>query len=222
MIPVSISETLKNKFTRINLGCILCSVVVHPSNNDLSNKIEDLTINKRKHNDLTDINKIPMILSTRKAYKVLGKDPGRYRPSAEALHRRIVQGKDLYKINNVVDLLNLVSLESGYSIGGYDAGKINGPILFDVGKTGEPYNAIGRGILNIEDLPVFRDTKGPFGSPTSDSERTMVNDHTETFLMIIIDFGNDRFLKNTLNTSINYLNLYAKASDIQTEIVTSV
>ncbi len=219
MIPVSISDTLKNKFIRLHLGCIQCSVVVHPSEGALMDKTGSVSMHKRSQIDIRDINQIPAILSTRKAYKLLGKDPGRYRPSAEALHRRIIQGKDLYKINNVVDLLNLVSLESGYSIGGYDAAKINGPILFDIGKAGEPYDAIGRGILNIEDLPVFRDAQGPFGSPTSDSERTMVNDQTKTFLMIIIDFDNDPSLKNVLNNSIKYLDQFAQASDIQSEIV---
>jgi DNA/RNA-binding domain of Phe-tRNA-synthetase-like protein len=119
----------------------------------------------------------------------LGKDPSRYRPSAEALTRRVVNGKGLYWINNVVDLLYLVSLESGFSIGGYDAEKIEGDVWFGIGKEDEPYQAIGRGQLNIADLPLFRDNLGAFGSPTSDSLRTMVTAETTEFLMIIIDFS---------------------------------
>jgi DNA/RNA-binding domain of Phe-tRNA-synthetase-like protein len=106
------------------------------------------------------------------------------------LLRRVFKGKGLYQVNNVVDLLNLTSVKSGFSIGGYDVGKIEGEIQLSIGKAGEPYKAIGRGELNIEFLPTFRDQKGPFGSPTSDSVRTMITPKTEQFLMRFLYWKN--------------------------------
>ncbi len=128
------------------------------------------------------------VAATRQAYKALGKDPSRYRPSAEALLRRIALGKGLYRINNVVDVINLVSLRTGYSIGGYDADRITPPVTFRRAAA-ESYEAIGRGPINLEGLPVFGDGGGPFGSPTSDSARTMVSPATGRLLMVIIGFG---------------------------------
>ena len=90
-----------------------------------------------------------------------GKDPSRYRPSAEALIRRVLQGKPLYQKNTFVDLINLASIAYGYSIGGFDADKFVGDTLtLGVGKAGEPYEGIGRCVLNIEGLPVYRDELG--------------------------------------------------------------
>jgi DNA/RNA-binding domain of Phe-tRNA-synthetase-like protein len=153
------------------------------------------------------------------AYRLCGKDPARYRLSSEALMRRVVKGHQLYRINNVVDLLNLVSLKSGMSIGGYDAEKISGNVIFDIGKNKEPYEAIGRGELNIEFLPVFRDSISPFGSPTSDSVRTSVTNSTKRFLMIIIGFSGEICTTETIDLSVSLLKKYANADNIETILV---
>ena len=94
---------------------------------------------------------IPAIQATRQAYKKCGKDPSRYRPSSEALCRRILRGIPLYQIDTLVDLINLASIYSGHSIGGFDRDKIQGDrLVLGIGKAGEPYEGIGRGELNIE------------------------------------------------------------------------
>ena len=119
------------------------------------------------------IKDMPSIQATRRIYKALGKDPSRYRPSGEALVRRTLQGKDLYQIDTAVDLINLASITYGYSIGGFDADKIEGEELtLGVGREGEPYEGIGRGPVNICSLPVYRDSMGGIGTPTTDHERT--------------------------------------------------
>ncbi len=126
------------------------------------------------------------IQATRQAYKRCGKDPSRYRPSSEALCRRILKGDALYQIDTLVDLINLVSIASGYSIGGFDADKIEGDTLtLGIGKKDEPYEGIGRGTLNIEGMPVYRDAKGGIGTPTSDNERTKLSLGTTRLLAII-------------------------------------
>lgn len=127
------------------------------------------------------------IAATRAVYKKCGKDPSRYRPAAEQLIRRMLQGKELYQIDTLVDLINLASIAFGYSIGGFDADKFQGDTLtLGVGRAGEPYEGIGRGTINIEGLPVYRDALGGVGTPTSDHERTKIELRT-THLMVLIN-----------------------------------
>ena len=127
------------------------------------------------------------IAATRRVYRACGKDPSRYRPASEALIRRLLQGKELYQIDTLVDLTNLASIAYGYSIGGFDADKFEGDTLtLGVGREGEPYEGIGRGIINITGLPVYRDARGGGGTPTSDNERTKI-DIATTHLMVLIN-----------------------------------
>ena len=126
------------------------------------------------------------IQATRSVYKLCGKDPSRYRPSSEALIRRMLQGKQLYQIDTLVDLINLASIAYGYSIGGFDADCFVGDTLtLGVGREGEPYEGIGRGQLNIAGLPVYRDAEGGVGTPTSDHERTKITRQTTHVLALV-------------------------------------
>ncbi len=126
------------------------------------------------------------IEATRRVYRACGKDPSRYRPASEALIRRMLQGKSLYQIDTLVDLINLASIAYGYSIGGFDADKFVGDTLtLGIGREGEPYEGIGRGMLNIAGLPVYRDDVGGVGTPTSDNERTKIDIHTTHLLVLI-------------------------------------
>jgi DNA/RNA-binding domain of Phe-tRNA-synthetase-like protein len=124
----------------------------------------------------------------KQAYRALGKDPNRYRLSAEALMRRIVKHQELYRINTAVDILNLVSLKTGITIGGFDYQKVKPPVELGIGLTGEEFEAIGRGALNVEDLPVYRDQEGVIGNPTSDCMRTRILTETSQILMLITGF----------------------------------
>lgn len=203
----------------LRLGCIEADVKVAESSEALWTEINFRIEQLRQSLVIEDISGIPAIKSSRKAYKACGKDPARYRLSAEALLRRVVSGKGLYEISNVVDQLNLVSITSGFSIGGYDANQIQGDISFGIGRTGEPYTGIGKGELNIENLPVFRDELGAFGTPTSDSQRTEVTSQTKRFLMILIDFGGDDQLNEALQYSVSLLKKYCQAEEIIIESI---
>lgn len=140
--------------------------------------------------EMAMVNKTPAIAATRAAYKALGKDPNRYRPSAEALTRRAVKGLELYRTTAIVDLVNLLSLASGHSIGAFDADAIVGTVLtLGRGREGEPYEAIGRGQLNIDGLPVWRDAIGGIGTPTSDNDRTKLSEATRRLLVTANLYG---------------------------------
>ena len=139
------------------------------------------------------------IAATRRVYKACGKDPSRYRPASEQLIRRMLQGKELYQIDTLVDLVNLASIVYGYSIGGFDADKMVGDTLtLGIGREGEPYEGIGRGLLNIAGLPVYRDEQGGVGTPTSDNERTKMTLATTHLLVLIngYDGQEDRVRQN--------------------------
>jgi DNA/RNA-binding domain of Phe-tRNA-synthetase-like protein len=219
MKEIIISQAIKNKLPNLTLGCIECDVKILEENNELWLEIEATCGTIGHSGELAEVGSNPAIKASRMAYRLCGKDPARYRLSSEALMRRVVKGHQLYRINNVVDLLNLVSLKSGMSIGGYDVGKISGSVIFDIGAKNEPYDAIGRGELNIECLPVFRDSVSPFGSPTSDSVRTSVTDNTKRFLMIIIGFSGENSTKETVDLSVSLLKKFANADNIETVLV---
>lgn len=137
--------------------------------------------------DTEKLKEMSGIAATRRVYRACGKDPSRYRPASEALIRRMLKGKELYQIDTLVDLINLASIAYGYSIGGFDADKFVGDTLtLGVGREGEPYEGIGRGMINIAGLPVYRDAKGGVGTPTSDNERTKIDIHT-THLVVLIN-----------------------------------
>src|SRR5574344_704672 len=133
------------------------------------------------------------IAATRRVYRACGKDPSRYRPASEALIRRVLQGKSLYQIDTLVDMINLASIAYGYSIGGFDADKFVGDTLtLGIGEKDEPYEGIGRGMINIEGLPVYRDAKGGVGTPTSDNERTKIGIGTRHLFVLINGYdGNE-------------------------------
>ncbi|HCP43966.1 MAG TPA: hypothetical protein DIT83_10675, partial [Barnesiella intestinihominis] len=160
--------------------------------------------------------------ATRKAYRSFGKDPNRYRVSSEALCRRIIRGLGIYRIDTLVDLINLVSVRSGYSIGAFDADRIEGDTLvLGVGKEGEIFRGIGRGILNIEGLPVYRDDKGGIGTPTSDEERTKITLDTKNLFVIINAYGEEIPLDETIAFTTELLRKYASAENIRTDIVSA-
>src|SRR5437660_7147247 len=157
--------------------------------------------------------------TTRKAYKALGKDPARYRNSAEALLRRVVGGKGLPEINAVVDIINLVSVESRLPVGLYDLGHVAGDIIFRAGRAGETYKGIGKYDLNLEGLPLFSDNAGPHGSATSDSERTMVTSETQHVLAIIISFAGAEGLERWSQRMSALLTQYAAGQEVATRLL---
>ena len=162
------------------------------------------------------------IQATRQAYKRLGKDPNRYRPSSEALRRRILRELPLYKVDTLVDLINLVSIRSGYSIGGFDVDKIaGGSLVLGVGREGEIYHGIGRGELNIAGLPVYRDAVGGIGTPTSDEERTKIGLDTTHLLMIINGYSGLEGLEAAGKYAVGLLSKYVSAINMEAELVTA-
>ena len=195
--------------------------IINPATDDaLWGEIEAECESIRSHYAMDMVRHRTAIDATRNAYKALGKEPNRYRPSAEALCRRAVKGLDLYRTLTIIDLVNLVSLRTGISIGGFDRDKIVGDTLtLGVGREGEPYEAIGRGQLNIAGLPVFRDAVGGIGTPTSDNERTKLSPATRRIAFTVNMYGEGEHSIEEVEDMIRgLLEKYAEGKSISTSI----
>ena len=187
MMKILVSDEIKTVCPDFVGACVDAQVVNTPYSEALWKEIGEAEEYFRNKLTTESLKELPSIAATRVIYKKCGKDPSRYRPASEQLIRRMLQGKELYQIDTLVDLINLASIGYGYSIGGFDASKFVGDTLtLGIGREGEPYEGIGRGMLNIAGLPVYRDAKGGVGTPTSDNERTKITLST-THLVVLIN-----------------------------------
>ena len=216
---VSIDEGLKKKCPRTALGCVTATVEAGASPAALGDEMNGRVQEILKLPFARGVLESPQIVATRAGYKALGKDPARYRGSAEALLRRVIAGKGLPQINAVVDVINLVSVESRLPVGLYDQAHVSGDIAFRAARAGETYKGIGKYDLNLEGLPIFCDELGPHGSPTSDSERTMVTGETKQVLGIIVSFGGADGLERWAQRMVELLQRYASATECEVTIV---
>ncbi len=212
---IQIETELRELLPQLMLGGFVAEVSVMPSSDALMSLLTEEI--KRLEPALTaeSIREMSTVKANKDAYRRLGKDPNRYRPAAESLLRRVANGKGLYHINNVVDILNLISVKTGFSICGYDLDTIEGDITMGIGAVNEPYEGIGRGELNVERLPIFRDQKGGFGTPTSDSVRTMVTAQTNRYLMIILGFEGKESIEQALNETRQLLERFADGQEVE-------
>lgn len=212
------STEFTSRWTQFRGAYILADVVNSPTSPELWREIEDFCADLRSRLTTETLKAVSGIAATRAAYKACGKDPSRYRPASEQLARRVLQGKDLYSVDTLVDLGNLVSLASGYPTGLLDADKVSpdaeGGVTLGVGHADEPYEGIGRGVLNIEGLPVYRDAQGPIASPTSDSTRTMLSADTRRLLFIINGYdGDEAQIQRAIDQALDLLKRYAQSKN---------
>jgi len=126
------------------------------------------------------------IQAARSLYRAIGVDPTSHRPSSEALVRRLLKGKSLYRINSLVDTVNYCSLACLLPLGLYDLDKITGDrVNLRRGEAGEGYEGIRKDRVNLEGRYALFDRTGPFGSPTADSGRTCITRDTTRALVVI-------------------------------------
>ena len=219
-MEIVISDKLKSAAPDYFMVLVEADVTNSVTSDSLWQEIEDYSAYLRENLELSQVNKRPGIVATRNAYKACGKDPNRYRPSSEALCRRIVRGMELYKIDTLVDLVNLLSMKSGYSVSGFDRDKIAGDTLtIGVGEEGEPFEGIGRGPLNIAGMPVCRDAVGGIGTPTSDNERTKIDLNTTHAVICIHIYGLDMPVEEVISLTERLLTQYAAARNITVRAV---
>ena len=219
-MDIVISNKISEACPQLVLATITCEVKNSETSSEFWSEMEAEIQRIKSVYALEEINKRPEIAATRKVYKILGKDPNRYRPSAEALCRRILREIPIYKVSTLVDVINLVSIRSGFSIGGFDLEKIEGEeIRLVVGTTDDEFEAIGRGPLNVEGLPLYKDKTGGIGTPTSDNERTKISADTTRPLMIINGYSGRSGLQDAVDFSIELLGKYAELANLKVHFI---
>lgn len=214
-------DSLKTLLPQAALGVLTCLADVAESSSEQQAEFDSLIRElEQKYTDLALIAQNPKVAATRQAYKALGKDPSKYRNSAEAMLRRIAKKNGLYRVNNAVDVNNMISVESGYSLGSYDLGAVKGQIVWKRTPDGEKYKGIGKDVLNIEHLPALYDDEGVFGNPTSDSRRTMINNGAgQRLLYVIYAFDGAGDLPFWLDKTESLLVKFANAAEIEKQIL---
>ncbi len=212
-MQIIVSQEIESVCPAFVGAAVEAQVVNTPYSKELWDEIHAQEDRFRQELTTESLKDLPSIAATRRVYKACGKDPSRYRPASEQLIRRMLQGKELYQIDTLVDLINLASIAYGYSIGGFDADKFVGDTLtLGVGREGEPYEGIGRGMLNIAGLPVYRDAEGGVGTPTSDHERTKMTLSTTNLVVLINGYdGNEQRVADNARFIQDLLCKYAKS-----------
>ena len=212
-MQIIVSQEIESVCPAFVGAAVEAQVVNTAYSKELWDEIHALEDRFRQELTTESLKDLPSIAATRRVYKACGKDPSRYRPASEQLIRRMLQGKELYQIDTLVDLINLASIAYGYSIGGFDADKFVGDTLtLGVGREGEPYEGIGRGMLNIAGLPVYRDAEGGVGTPTSDHERTKMTMATTHLVVLINGYdGNEQRVADNAHFIQELLRKYAQS-----------
>jgi DNA/RNA-binding domain of Phe-tRNA-synthetase-like protein len=185
MLKFSASNIIKEKISGLKLGLLLARQVKVIQNDPqfeqefqiLEDFLKDKFADRRPAED-------EIVGHTRRMYRCIGWEPTRYRPSSEALARRILKGKSLYRVNNLVDYGNIVSARFHLPMGLYDVEKINGAVIVDVGKEDENYRGISRSEIHANGKMILRDKQGIFGNPTADSLRTSITPKTTSALAV--------------------------------------
>ena len=221
MIPsVIIDKRIVDVCPGMRVGLIRANVQNTPTGDELWQELELAARDVVSRYELLEINKRPAVAATRRVYKHFGKDPNRYRVASEALCRRLIRGLGIYRLTTLVDLINLVSIRSGYPISALDADKLEGDSLsLGIGEEGEYYEGIGRGRLNIAGMPVYRDAKGGVATPTSDEERTKITELTTRVQININGYAEEMPMAECVDWVVTLLKKYAMATDIETQII---
>lgn len=222
-MSIKICDDIRELCEGLNKELIIASIIAEVSVHESSEQLKELVDIKcedvKCRYELGNLEAIEAINHIKKVYRKLGTDPTRYKISSEALLKRVVKDKGLFKVNNVVEINNIISLISGYPVCAYDLEKINGHIKLSIGKAGEKYEGIGRGEIKVENIPVLYDETGGFGSTTSDSTRTMITDQTKRIIFSIVSFSGKNNIEDFINKSVELLETYCHARILDVKII---
>ncbi len=213
MYHITLSKEIKQNCPEFRGAAVFAEVTNTPYCEGLWQEIATFTQELRTRETADSIKHQPVIAATREAYKRCGKDPSRYRPSAEALRRRLLRGLELYQIDTLVDLINLVSLRTGHSIGGFAAEDIQESAREGgMGRAEDWSEGRGRGVLKIEGPPAPRDRMGGTAPPPSDPNRTKKKLKPRHILAIVNGYNGQEGLKEAAEMILELLEKYASST----------
>jgi DNA/RNA-binding domain of Phe-tRNA-synthetase-like protein len=185
-VSVQIDPSLHSRIPGITFGCVTINgVQVRERDEKLWGTIEQLCQRLASEYTLDKLGANNHISAVRGMQKAFGFDPTRYRPSSEALLRRVLKERGIYQINTAVDVNNWCSLEFLLPMCIYDLRTVKGQIRVRLGEAGEQYQGIGRQIFQMEGKVIVTDDEGVMGNTVSDSERTKVTHSTQDIFLMI-------------------------------------
>jgi len=185
-LPTRLTTQIQIELPDVKLGVVEADDVRFAVvDGSLAALMDEICERKRREFTVESLADAEPTRAVRAMFRAWGVDPSKYRPSSEALLRRVVQGKGLYRVSNLVDIGNLGSIETGWPYGCYDRSRVAPPIMFRHGAPGEAYEGIGKRTWHLEGRPVLADLEGPFGSPISDSTRSMIAESARDILVVI-------------------------------------
>jgi len=144
MVYLNIAPDILEKFPDLRIGIV---TVAGMHNGDANAEVEAIkqdAATKLRHDFTSEtLTKHPYILAWRETYRQCGVKSSDYRPTAEALMRRIVQGNALPTISTAVDLYLATELAYYLPIGGYDLYHVAGDITLRLSLGNEIFFPIG-------------------------------------------------------------------------------
>jgi len=132
----------------------------------------------RREMQLETLSTHPTLAGLRRLFKAAGCDPTRYRPSAEALLRRLLKGEEMPVISPLVDLNNCLSASLAVPCCVMAEETVSPPYVFRAGRPGESYESL-RGPFNLEGKPLLVDAHGPCDAPITGNSRVKVTPDTK-------------------------------------------
>lgn len=212
-MKITIGKSILSQLPDFNIVALTMDVEAKNNDEKIENLIKETEEKIYEEYSLEEVLNIPLIKEGRDGYKKLKKDPSRYRLACESLLRRLVKGNKLYRINNLVDVGNILSIEAKRSVAVLDFDKIVNDIYIRLGTSDDIYEGIGRGIINVENIPLYEDNIGPFGSTTSDTLRTSVTLETKKVLLFVVCFS-EMNINEHKALAIDLFKKYCNASNI--------
>ncbi len=204
-MDIIFSQTINKKIPGLKLGILEASNLKIKKDSELVEgqfkELERFIKNKFSNNPPSSDQ---IVSAVRRMYRRIGWEPTKYRPSSEAMIRRIIKDKGLYRIYNFVDLGNVASTKYHLPMGLYDLDKINGSVIVDVGGENETYQGISKELIHATGKMILRDDVGIFGNPTADSKRTCLSEKTKNVLVIF--FAPPEVDNEYLNETLEFLN----------------
>lgn len=212
-MKVTISEKIKTVLPNFNVIAYTMDVENNMSE-EVTSFINQVIDENKNIYTLEEIIKEPKVLESRNGYKKLGKDPSHTRVACENLLRRIIKGQPMYRLGDIIDLGNVLSILTRRSVCVVDKDKLVGDVNIRLGTKDDIYITINRGPLNVDKIPVYVDDVSPFGCPSSDTLRTAVDDKTKSIYIMIICFE-DTDMEKDENLLIDIYKKYTNAQNIK-------
>lgn len=213
-MSLKIDSKLNNRFPDLTaLTLNISGVKVRKRNEDLEKFKLEVMSQVRKEYDLDTVKDQATFRAYRDFFWRIGIDPTKIRPAAEALIRRILAGKNLPRINTLVDTYNLASIKSGIALATFDADKLEGNLLMRFAKEGELFYGIGMEkalILRGEEIVISDNEKLIAVYPYRDADNTKVTEKTEKVTIVVCGVPgiSEEILENASYIVLEYINRF--------------